>query len=795
MVQKTDDRNSFSLLYRNTILVALGWLAIVSLSFAWNIATANDRTIELARKEAFTVFNKDVALRLWATTHGGVYVPATERTPPNPHLAHIPERDLTTPSGKKLTLVNPAYMLRQIMEDFSQSYGVDGHITSLKVFNENNRPDAWEHQALQQFEEGGEEVYEQVSMDGAPYLRLMRPLLTEQGCLKCHGAQGYQVGDVRGGIGVSLPMDHYLEMENRLHTVNATTHIIFWFLGTFLIGFIAVRSKKRIIERNKAQGEIITLNKDLENLVKERTEDLEYANEQLTMLMDSLPIIPYSATIDNTLCFTYIGSRVKMITGFFANELIVDHKFWLNHIHPDDQDKALQEVEKLNERINIQHEYRFQNRDGSYRWIRDTLRLIKSSDGSPKRVAGTWQDISEEISLRQDADYRMQQVIQADKLASLGLVVAGVAHEINNPNSFITYNTPLLADTWKTFKPMVEEYGAIHQNWQKNGLTINELSQDMEEIIQAIDIGSDRINKVVQNLKDFSRLDESSHSENVNVNEVINKTLTIVGAQLRKLAGKIEINQTQNLPKIKGHFQKLEQVIANILLNAAHASTAKETGGIKITSRYLSEIDYVLIEIEDNGRGMEPDVLQKIFDPFFTTKRDSGGTGLGLSVSVSLIQEHQGMIRVISRPEVGTKFSILLPQDRRQSGAHILSSVLFIDDDPTYTVYFDELFSKREGLTFHTLNDPTQVLPYLEEHPEVILVFSDIQMPKLTGWQLLDMVKARFPRLPFIIFSMDIHCVEEKSEVEPDHILEKPLSQSSLTDIIYKFSRNSTWIS
>ena len=152
----------------------------------------------MVKNEARANFNKDQALRFWATTHGGVYAPITGQTPPNPYLSHVKERDIKTPDGKALTLMNSAYMLRQTMENYESLYGVRGHITSLKHFREETAPDEWEKSALQGFESGAKEIFEFTEIDGKSYFRYMSPMIAKEGCLKCHGHQGYKMGDVRG---------------------------------------------------------------------------------------------------------------------------------------------------------------------------------------------------------------------------------------------------------------------------------------------------------------------------------------------------------------------------------------------------------------------------------------------------------------------------------------------------------------------------------------------------------------------------------------------------------------------
>ena len=136
------------------LALAGGWTYLEAVSLFWGISQNKQTTRELATKEACTHFARDQAFRFWASSHGGVFVPTNERTPPNPYLAHVPERDITTPCGKKLTLMNPAYMICQLHEEFADLYGVQGKITSLKPLNQKNAPDEWEKSALKAFEGG-----------------------------------------------------------------------------------------------------------------------------------------------------------------------------------------------------------------------------------------------------------------------------------------------------------------------------------------------------------------------------------------------------------------------------------------------------------------------------------------------------------------------------------------------------------------------------------------------------------------------------------------------------------------
>lgn len=210
------------------VLLWSGAILIIFLADCWHLG----RTIEeIALIEARAYLNKDRALRLWAASHGGVYVPVSAKTPPNPFLHDIPERDIRTPHGQFLTLMNPAYMIRQIMSEFERAYRIRGHITSLRYFRKETAPDAWERTALAEFENGMQEIRDFTDIRGEPFLRIMQPLTANAACLKCHAGQGYKVGDIRGGVSLSLPMSPYMDHRRKEMAAHGVSFAVLWLLG------------------------------------------------------------------------------------------------------------------------------------------------------------------------------------------------------------------------------------------------------------------------------------------------------------------------------------------------------------------------------------------------------------------------------------------------------------------------------------------------------------------------------------------------------------------------------------
>lgn len=236
---------------RIIVLATVVWTAILSFSLFWKIRDENNQIEEYAAIAARENFNKDQAFRLWGARHGGVYVPPNDRTPPNPALSHLPHRDIVTQDGTKLTLMNPAYMLRQMMTEYDELYGVKAKITGLVLLNPINAPDEWEKKALYKFADGTQEISEVVNINGEPYFRLMRPMFMKQSCLKCHGHLGFKVGDLRGGVGVAIPLERYIKNVSHEIKLALFNHGIVWVLGVLSVFFVSRYYQKHTAAQNK----------------------------------------------------------------------------------------------------------------------------------------------------------------------------------------------------------------------------------------------------------------------------------------------------------------------------------------------------------------------------------------------------------------------------------------------------------------------------------------------------------------------------------------------------------------
>jgi signal transduction histidine kinase len=251
-----------------------------------------------------------------------------------------------------------------------------------------------------------------------------------------------------------------------------------------------------------------------------------------------------------------------------------------------------------------------------------------------------------------------QQLQQADKLASLGQLVSGIGHEINNPNQFIRGNIKILKQSLEDMVPIIDEYVTTHPDLKIAKLNYEFWRKHVMTLVDDMDHGSQRIKGIVEGLRTFARKDEGLLVDTIDINTLIEASTRLVHNEVHKRAD-IQLDLADGLPTFTGNAQKIEQVIVNLVVNAGQAMRDDVRGLITVRTR--AEDSDIVFDIEDNGIGMNEKTVKQIFDPFFTTKRAKGGTGLGLAIVYRIVEEHGGQISVKSKQGVGTTFTVRIP--------------------------------------------------------------------------------------------------------------------------------------
>ena len=281
-----------------------------------------------------------------------------------------------------------------------------------------------------------------------------------------------------------------------------------------------------------------------------------------------------------------------------------------------------------------------------------------------KQVAQRTRALSLEIAERKRAEeelrQRQEQLIQADKMTALGILVSGVAHEINNPNGLILLNTPILLDAFQDAEPILEEHYRKCGDFSLAGLRYSRMRAEIPQLLSEMLEGAKRIKRIVEDLKDFARREDSGLTDQVDLNTVVQTSVRLVDHLIKKSTSHFRVDYAAALPPVRGNAQRIEQVVVNLVMNACQALPDQERG-IALKTFHDRPGDAVVLEVRDEGTGIAPEHLPHLTDPFFTTKRESGGTGLGLSLSAAIVKEHRGSLTFQSPPGEGTLVRLTLP--------------------------------------------------------------------------------------------------------------------------------------
>ena len=265
-----------------------GWLIIIFISAIWNLSQARNNQHDVYLESGRSLFDLIVTTREWNSRHGGVYVPITDEIQPNPYLDII-NRDVTTTIGQELTLINPAFMTRLISQIAEEKNNVVFHITSLNPIRPENSPEDWESIALKLFEdENNKEFFEYYQTDQTTYFQYMAPLITEKACLACHEKQGYQIGEIRGGISITFPV------QITTPWILIFSHVLIGLFGGFIIYWFGSKLSENMIDLEKLS------NLDgLTQISNRRYFDEYISREFLNSKRNNIPLSIVICDIDN----------------------------------------------------------------------------------------------------------------------------------------------------------------------------------------------------------------------------------------------------------------------------------------------------------------------------------------------------------------------------------------------------------------------------------------------------------------------------------------------------------------
>ncbi|MBN1380457.1 MAG: PAS domain S-box protein [Deltaproteobacteria bacterium] len=273
---------------------------------------------------------------------------------------------------------------------------------------------------------------------------------------------------------------------------------------------------------------------------------------------------------------------------------------------------------------------------------------------------GSGEDITEHKRAEEERKQLEAQLRHAQKMETMGTLVAGVAHEINNPVNKIIFDIPLLQKIWHDVLPDLKEQAEKSPDRKYGGLTYEFLENNLPQLLSDMDLAANRVAKTVGNLKDFARRSNITDRRPIQINEAVTNALRLIRMPLKTSRIELNVDLGVHIPLIEGDLSSIEQSVINIILNAIQ-SIDKENGRVEITTGLKKKDRCVFVSISDNGQGIDPSIADKIFDPFVSNKQVEGGIGLGLSITYNIVEAHGGSITFESKKGKGTTFLLMFP--------------------------------------------------------------------------------------------------------------------------------------
>ena len=625
---------------------------------------------------------KDLLYRRWAARQGGVYVPESSWTPPNPHLSHIPERDITTPSGRRLTLMNPAYMTRQVFDQAKEFDGPRGHITSLTPLWQGNLPDRWERQALGAFSRGQKEITGYADIDGKPFFRLIQVLSVEGTCLKCHTHQGYKTGDIIGGLSVAIPMTNILASRQEEQHGIWTFHALFWVLGMAMIGAGGRRihhdtkaltaSHARLLEQNE---ELTITEEELRQQVDEflKTQDALLAEKVkleavMTSMDDGVAIMDRDLRVvyQNRAMRELFGDQVgrPCFLGFLRRDAPckdcpvlnsftdgMTHKSEvmyerpsgplcfesmatpLNNAHGDIVG-GLTVLRNMTERRRAAEEVALLNQTLEQRIAERTSQLESANQELTNEVARRIQAQEEISTLNRDLLERTRLLETANR--ELESFSYSVSHDLRAPLRHINSFSSIL----------MEE----HQQ---------HLPSEAQGYLQRISAASSQMGGLIEDLLELSRVTRAQMtSTTVNLSDLAMSVATMLKESDPERNATFVIQEEAT---VRGDLSLLRLVMQNLLDNAWKYTAREPAAVIEFGRTTVTGVEALFVR--DNGVGFDMAHSGKLFGVFQRLHRSDEfeGTGIGLANVRRIIHRHGGRTWAEGSIGQGATFYFSLP--------------------------------------------------------------------------------------------------------------------------------------
>ena len=762
--------------------VIFAWILTITISALWNWRDVDVSVMDLARIQANSHFDKDLVYRRWAAMHGGVYVPPTEKTPPNPYLSGLPERDIVTTTDKKLTLVNPAYMTRQVHELGAEQYGVKGHITSLKPIRPENSADAWETQALQRIEKGAEEVFSLETIDSQLFFRFMRPLIVEEPCLKCHAKQGYKVGDVRGGISVSVPFAPFNNIASNYHRTLLFGHIAIGLLG--LYGLSIVSRRLRHSEKQRLRS----------------LDEMSQMAEHNQLLLTSLGEGVYGTDLDG-LCI-FINPSALVMLGLCEDEVLGKDLHRLFHSHRESGIAYPREecpvFQTLQDGLMRKVEDSFIRKDGSCLPVHMHITPIRKKN-SISGVIVSFSDITErrkdEEELQKYKDHLEEEVQQR---------TADLVHARNAAEAANKAKSEFLANMSHELRTPLNAILGFSNLMNKD----QQLTEEQRQHLAIINRSGNHLLTLINDVLEMAKIEARQvtlQNEPFDLEGMIRDIVEMLEVRAKEKSVSLLLDQSSTFPRyINGDEAHLRQILINLVGNAVKFTERGEI--VLCLNTKQNDTSHLLIEVEDSGPGIVEEDQKRIFEPFeqLGNQMQNKGTGLGLAITRQYVELMGGNIQLTSQLGKGTVFTVELPlQEANESefcrpqateNAEVVGMeagqpnyrILIVEDKKENQLLLAQLM-ENVGLQYKIAeNGEKGVQLFRTWHPH--LIFMDRRMPIMDGMDATRIIRQSAGNDSVKIIAVTASAfVEQRSEMLAagmDDFVRKPYRFNEIYDCL-----------
>lgn len=657
-------------------LATIIWLLVVCTSFAWNTADNRREQNSTALETARAFFEQILITRRWNSMHGGVYAYTSEFAQPNPDLPKEMQF-IRDENGKPLTLINPAYMTRQITSLGREKESVQFHITSLTPLGKDNKPLSWEIPWLKSFDRGVKEQFTFVKEKNGKSFRYMAPLVPNESCLQCHTNQDQGVESIRGAISVTLPFQFHKSLWPLI-----LSHFFVAFLGTigiFFFGNRLAKSRNKILttnrqlqqeieERKLTENELLSIKENLESIIENRTSELRLTNETLDARIseqqkieaslvsindefvqifnsapDGMHIIDrhFNVVRANKALCKLTGKTLSQIQGYKCYNILSG-----SFCHT--QECPLNRI--LNGEELVEIETYKTRKDGKEFPCIVTATPFREPSGKLIGIIEVTRDISNWKKIEESLSSTAEDL--RSRNSELEDFTHAISHDLQEPLMLI-----------RAFSERIR------------GKCSDVLPEQGKAYLERIENSSGRMQSLIDGLLLYSRITSKANPfEQVDLNTIINSVLDDLAIRIERTKAIITVEG--NLGIIDAEPLQMRQLFQNIISNSIkyHYKGRKPKIIIKRLPFQddLANNNYIRISIQDNGIGFDPKFQESIFDIFqrLHTRQKFKGTGIGLSICKKIVDRHQGTITAKGNPDHGAEFIIILPPVQKHSTDH-----------------------------------------------------------------------------------------------------------------------------